>query len=70
MDRPAEEGAEAAGPAPATSSSALFDALSTACRRPGYRGCAFINAAAETAPGTPIHDRTVGHKQNVARLDP
>ena len=46
--------AHAAGPEPADQLVGLFDALTTACRRPGYRGCAFINAAAETAPGTPV----------------
>ena len=30
----------------------LFDALDSACRRDGYRGCGFINAAAESPPGT------------------
>ncbi len=46
--------AEAAGPEPAEQLVGMFDALSTACRRDGYRGCAFINAAAETrqAPGS------------------
>ena len=43
----------------------LFDALTTACRRDGYRGCAFINAAAESAAGTRVHDRTVAHKQQI-----
>lgn len=57
--------AQAAGPEPADQLVGLFDALATACRRPGYRGCAFINAAAETAPGASVHDRTVAHKQNV-----
>jgi len=57
--------AEAAGPDPADQLVGLFDALGTACRREGYRGCAFINAAAETAPGTPVHERTVAHKQSV-----
>jgi AcrR family transcriptional regulator len=57
--------AEAAGPAPADQLVGLFDALGTACRRDGYRGCAFINAAAEALPGTPVHDRTVAHKQAV-----
>jgi AcrR family transcriptional regulator len=60
-----EEAAQAAGPDPGDQLVGLFDALSTACRRPGYRGCAFINAAAETAPGSPVHDRTVAHKQHV-----
>ena len=57
--------AEAAGTDPADQLVGLFDALRTACRRDGYRGCAFINAAAEAAPGTPVHERTVAHKQAV-----
>jgi AcrR family transcriptional regulator len=57
--------AEAAGPDPADQLVGLFDALGTACRREGYRGCAFINAAAEAVPGTPVHTRTVAHKQAV-----
>ena len=57
--------AEAAGDAPADQLVGLFDALTTACRRDGYRGCAFINAAAESQPGTPVHDRTVAHKDRV-----
>ncbi len=57
--------AEAAGPDPADRLVGLFDALGSACRREGYRGCAFLNAAAEAAPGTPVHDRTVAHKRDV-----
>lgn len=57
--------AQAAGPQPANQLVGLFDALTTACRRSGYRGCAFINAAAESAPGTSVHSRTVAHKQQV-----
>jgi len=57
--------AEAAGREPSDQLVGLFDALGTACRRDGYRGCAFINAAAESMPGTPIHERTVAHKQAV-----
>ncbi|GAB3792071.1 TetR/AcrR family transcriptional regulator [Nocardioides ungokensis] len=57
--------AQAAGPRPADQLVGLFDALSSSCRREGYRGCAFINAAAEAPPGTPVHDRTVAHKQAV-----
>lgn len=44
----------------------LFDALSTAARREGYHGCAFINAAAESDSGSDVHARTVEHK-NVVR---
>ena len=57
--------AEAAGPDPADQLVGLFDALTSACRREGYRGCAFINAAAESQPGTAVHDRTVAHKAAV-----
>jgi AcrR family transcriptional regulator len=44
----------------------MFDALTGACRREGYHGCAFINTAAESAAGSPVHARTVEHK-NVVR---
>jgi AcrR family transcriptional regulator len=57
--------AEAAGEDPADQLVGLFDALGTACRRDGYRGCAFLNAAAEAVPGTPVHERTVAHKRAV-----
>lgn len=57
--------AEAAGPNPARQLVGLFDALTTACRRDGYRGCAFINAAAESPSGTRVHERTVAHKQSI-----
>jgi AcrR family transcriptional regulator len=57
--------AAAAGPAPANQLVGLFDALGSACRREGYRGCGFINAAAESVPGTSAHERTVAHKQQV-----
>jgi AcrR family transcriptional regulator len=57
--------AAAAGPAPADQLVGMFDALATACRRDGYRGCAFINAAAENEAHTPIHDRTLTHKDAV-----
>lgn len=60
-----EAAAAAAGPEPRAQLVGLFDALTSACRRPGYRGCAFINAAAEAPEGTPVHDRTVAHKQKV-----
>jgi len=59
------DAAEAAGPDPADELVGLFDALGTACRRDGYRGCAFINAAAEALPGTSVHARTVAHKAAV-----
>jgi AcrR family transcriptional regulator len=57
--------ADAGGEEPAEQLVAMFDALATACRREGYRGCAFINAAAESVPGSPVHARTVAHKDAV-----
>ncbi|WP_431942634.1 TetR/AcrR family transcriptional regulator [Micromonospora marina] len=43
----------------------MFDALGGACRREGYHGCAFINTAAESPAGSPVHARTVEHKNAV-----
>jgi AcrR family transcriptional regulator len=59
------DAAAAAGPDPADQLVAMFDALSSACRRDGFHGCAFINTAAEAAPGGPVHERTVAHKRAV-----
>jgi len=59
------DAAASAGPDPADQLVGLFDALGSACRREGYRGCAFINAAAESQPGTAVHQRTVAHKAAV-----
>ena len=57
--------AEAAGGQADAQLVGMFDALATACHRDGYRGCAFINAAAEAVPGTAVHQRTVEHKDTV-----
>lgn len=57
--------AAAAGEDPAEQLVGMFDALATACRRDGYRGCAFINAAAENEVGTRVHERTLQHKDAV-----
>jgi AcrR family transcriptional regulator len=57
--------AQAAGPQPRDQLVGMFDALASACRREGYHGCAFINTAAEAEPGSPVHARTVAHKQAV-----
>ena len=59
--------AAAAGPDPRDQLVGLFDALVTACRRGGYHGCAFINTAAESVPGSEVHARTVEHKRAVRR---
>jgi AcrR family transcriptional regulator len=57
--------ARAAGEDPRAQLAAMFDALGSACRRDGYHGCAFINAAAESPNGSDVHARTVEHKQVV-----
>lgn len=57
--------AEAAGVEPARQLVGMFDALAAACRREGYRGCAFINAAGESEAGTRVHDRTLAHKEAI-----
>lgn len=57
--------ATAAGAHPADQLVGAFDALRFACRREGYRGCAFLNAAAESTAGSPVHARTLAHKESV-----
>jgi AcrR family transcriptional regulator len=58
--------ARAAGDQPRDQLVGMFDALGSACRRPGYHGCAFINTAAESPADGQVHARTVEHK-NVVR---
>ena len=57
--------AEAAGPDPREQLVGMFDALTAACRRDGFHGCAFINTAAQSESGSAVHDRTVRHKAAV-----
>jgi AcrR family transcriptional regulator len=57
--------ADAAGRTPRAQLVGLFDALTEACARTGFRGCAFLNAAAESLAGTPVHAATVAHKDAV-----
>ncbi len=54
--------ARSAGDHPRDQMVGMFDALTSACRRDGYHGCAFINTAAESDPGSQVHARTVEHK--------
>jgi AcrR family transcriptional regulator len=67
----ASAGAATAGGATARGATAgarlvgMFDALVSAFRTDGYHGCAFINTAAESAPHSAVHARTVAHKQFV-----
>ena len=59
------DAAAAAGDGPRDQLVGLFAALAQACVRNGYRGCSFINTAAESAPGTAVHGATVAHKRSV-----
>ena len=54
----------AAGDDPREQLFGLFVALENAARE-GTLGCAFINAAAESVPGSEVHARTVEHKRAV-----
>jgi AcrR family transcriptional regulator len=57
--------ADAAGDEPAAQLVGMFDAVAHALRNDGYHGCAFINTAAESEPGSVVHQRTVAHKRAV-----
>src|SRR5262249_47585781 len=57
--------ARAPGDAPRERLVGMSDALASPCRRDGYHGCAFINTAAESEPGSEVHTRTVEHKRVV-----
>ncbi|QXJ23001.1 TetR/AcrR family transcriptional regulator [Actinomadura graeca] len=60
------DAAAAAGDDPREQLVGLFDAVEAASDDQGrYRGCAFINTAGESLPGTPVHEATVAHKRAV-----
>ncbi|MFE6777563.1 TetR/AcrR family transcriptional regulator [Streptomyces sp. NPDC057702] len=60
-----QEAATSAGADPREQLLGLFDALRAATICDGFRGCAFINTASETEPGTAPHATSVEHKQAV-----
>jgi AcrR family transcriptional regulator len=57
--------AEAAGPDPVDQLVGLFDAVAVIIGHESFRGCAFINVAAEFVPGTPVYDRAMEHKRQI-----
>jgi AcrR family transcriptional regulator len=57
--------AAAAGDDPRAQLVGLFDALDAAACKDGFRGCAFINTASESLPGSVIHEATAEHKRAV-----
>ncbi|MGK5683665.1 TetR/AcrR family transcriptional regulator [Actinoplanes sp. URMC 104] len=64
MDRDALEAAVAAYPSPAEALLAIAHAIAGNIQSPGFRGCAFLNAAAEY-PGAdhPVHQQIIAHRQ-------
>jgi AcrR family transcriptional regulator len=62
---PLQAAAAAAGPDPRVRLVGMFDALLAVCEQDDFHGCAFINTAAESAPGSPVHARSVEHKTEV-----
>lgn len=55
----------AAGDSPRDQLVGLFDAVTASYERHGFHGCPFINAAAESEPGSLPHTVTVEHKRAV-----
>ncbi|WP_260609447.1 TetR/AcrR family transcriptional regulator [Streptomyces sp. WAC 01325] len=55
----------AAGDDPREQMVGLFDAVASAYHRHGFHGCPFINAAAESEPGSAPHIETAKHKMRV-----
>jgi len=42
---------------------AVFEAQAETCARPGYRGCAFARASAESHPGDPAEQATAAYRR-------
>ncbi|WP_127499590.1 TetR/AcrR family transcriptional regulator [Actinoplanes solisilvae] len=64
MDRAAVEAAVAAHPSPADALLAIADTIAAGILSPRFRGCAFLNAAAEYPdPGHPVHQQVIAHRQ-------
>ncbi|MER8223566.1 TetR/AcrR family transcriptional regulator [Streptomyces sp. NPDC094143] len=59
------EAAQAAGEDPRDQLVGMFEAVKGAWRRHGFRGCAFINATAESEPGSLPYQVAVAHKKAV-----
>jgi AcrR family transcriptional regulator len=64
MDRAAVDQAIAANPTPVDSLLAVANSIARNIQSPGFRGCAFLNAAAEY-PDTanPVHQEIIAHRQ-------
>ncbi|SIM60344.1 TetR/AcrR family transcriptional regulator [Micromonospora cremea] len=64
MDRGAVDAAIATSPSPVDSLLAIAGSIAQNVQSPGFRGCAFLNAAAEY-PDTdhPVHQEIIAHRQ-------
>ncbi|MCO8273842.1 TetR/AcrR family transcriptional regulator [Actinoplanes sp. TRM 88003] len=64
MERSAITAAIAANTTAADSLLAVANTIAGMIRRPGFRGCAFLNAAAEFPdPTHPVHQQIIAHRQ-------
>jgi AcrR family transcriptional regulator len=64
MERGAVDAAIAANPSPVDALLAIAGSIAQGIQSPGFRGCAFLNAAAEY-PNTdhPVHQQIIAHRQ-------
>ena len=63
-DRAAVDAAVATGGSPVDPLLAVAGAIARNIQSPGFRGCAFLNAAAEYHdPGHPVHQEIIAHRQ-------
>jgi AcrR family transcriptional regulator len=62
------EGIERRASQPAEKLIAIFDWLGEWFASDGFRGCAFLNAAAELSPSHPAHGLPLQHKQAVRKI--
>ena len=64
MERTAVEAAIADNPDPADALLAIAGSIAQSIQSPGFRGCAFLNAAAEyPATDQPVHQEIIAHRQ-------
>ena len=64
MERGAITAAIAAHPTAADALLAIADTIAEGIQRPGFRGCAFLNAAAEFPDAEhPVHQQVIAHRQ-------
>ncbi|MGW5580299.1 TetR/AcrR family transcriptional regulator [Micromonospora chokoriensis] len=64
LERGLVDAAIAANPAPVDSLLGIADAIAQNVQAPAFRGCAFLNAAAEYPDtGHPVHQEIIAHRQ-------